>query len=98
MKIKRICKSCKKEFIATKIKQVHCSRPCFKKDYFINSKDRKDLYPRFVCEDCGESTELRIKPLEDSFFWTEFKCPHCFPKTKKRLILIKTSKGIFVTF
>lgn len=98
MKISRICKSCKKDFVAQKTKQWYCSRRCFKQDYFRKSKDKPGLFPVFVCEDCGLVTELRIDPVKDEFFWTDFKCPGCFPKTRKKVILVKTSKGIFVAF
>jgi hypothetical protein len=98
MKLKRICRCCKKEFIAQKIKQWYCSRKCFKQDYFKRSKDKPGNYPTFMCEDCGRETILRIDPVKDEFFWTDFKCPHCNPKLKKNIIVIKTSKGITVAF
>jgi len=100
MQIKRKCKSCGKNFIATKEKQWHCSRVCFKKAYFIRHKEVKGIFPIFSCEVCGTKTELRIDPIskEGEFFWTNFKCPNCFPESRKKLCLIVTKKGLLVAF
>jgi len=98
MKIERNCRTCGTKFVAQKLKQWYCSRKCFKKDYFKRSKDIKGNFPKFTCEDCGNTIELRIDPITDEYFWTNFKCPFCNPEIKKTLTLIKTSKKIFVAF
>jgi len=96
MKEQRICKHCHTPFWAIKSKQWHCSRKCFKADYFRNVQKRRYGLPRYRCQDCGKEVELRFNPSEENFFWTNFKCPFCHPDKKKVLMIVRTSKKLYI--
>lgn len=99
MKIPRVCKTCKREFLAQKNKQHYCSKKCFKKEYYKRKRaDLNNRYPVFQCKNCGVGTELSFDPLKDNVAWTSFKCPHCNPEKRILLGVIITSTRIFMTF
>jgi len=98
MKVKRICKNCGHEFIATKVKQWHCSKRCFKHTYFQEVQSKNYGFPKFKCPDCDRLIDIKIDPTKDEFFWTNYKCPYCNPSERRRVIVIKTTKKIYVLF
>ena len=98
MREERICRSCKNKFEAKKYKQWYCSKRCFKKDYFQRVNKKEYGMPSFICEVCGATWKLQTDPISDPLFWTNFKCPNCFPETRVNLIIILTSKKTWVMF
>jgi hypothetical protein len=83
MKIKRICKICGKSFTAIKVTQFFCCRKCFKRDYYlrtrnkINEEEQTRHYPIKTCGFCSKVSQLSFDPLEDPDRYDAWSCPHC---------------------
>jgi|ERR1035437_4927062 hypothetical protein len=90
MRIPRTCKVCGEKFIAIKVTQFYCRRKCFKRAYYIKTKDFQQdeenhhHYPTKKCEFCHESSELNFDPLTSPEKFNAWFCPHC--GTTNRLV------------
>lgn len=83
MKIKRTCKICGDPFMAIKVTQFFCRRKCFKRDYYLRTKNRlqdKQLNPVFPgkeCNFCLKKSSLGFDPLEFPKRFDSWGCPYC---------------------
>ena len=83
MKIERKCKVCKVDFTAIKTTQKYCSRKCFKKDYYLKTKKKKQyelnnpVYPHKICSYCGKTHELSFDPIVYPKLFNNFTCTNC---------------------
>lgn len=83
MRINRVCKVCGNPFVAIKVTQFFCRRKCFKRDYYVRTKDKSnDLdqhphYPTKKCDFCHESSMLNFDPLSSPERFNAWGCPHC---------------------
>ena len=81
MRIQRVCKICGRTFFAIKTTQFFCSRKCFKKDYYIKTKIKKQkqsrVFPEKHCSYCGETSRLTFDPLEFPELFKDWACPKC---------------------
>lgn len=83
MRINRICKICGNKFVAIKITQFFCCRKCFKKDYYLRTRDRSQegenqpKYPFKTCLFCEERSQLDFDPVHSPEKFNAWGCPHC---------------------
>jgi len=83
MRIKRACKICGDHFAAIKITQFFCSRKCFKRDYYLRTKEKAQVerkqqkYPTKSCVLCGVVSQLTFDPIESPQDFKTWGCPHC---------------------
>lgn len=83
MRIKRMCKICGEEFNAIKVTQFFCKRRCFKKDYYLRSKQKtqqtesKPSYPIRKCAFCDAMTPLTFDPVRSPKEFDAWGCPVC---------------------
>jgi len=83
MRIKRSCKICGKMFFAIKTNQFFCSRKCFKKDYYVRMKTKKEdeknslNFPVKKCNFCGKTHKLTFDPIKEPRLFNEAPCPEC---------------------
>ena len=81
MKLKRKCKMCEKEFTAIKHTQFFCCRKCFKRDYYIRTKEKlekeRSKYPQFKCPLCEEKSSLMFDPIREEVAFDNHICPFC---------------------
>lgn len=84
MKAIRKCKVCGNEFTAKKTTQFFCQRKCFKKDFYIRTKNRlqeiKDRGPNYPSKECGfcfKVSKLPFDPIKDFTKYNSWGCPYC---------------------
>lgn len=81
MRIQRVCKICGKTFFAIKTTQFFCSRKCFKKDYYIKTKIKKQkqgrTYPKKRCPYCQKESTLTFDPIKFPKLFKDWACPSC---------------------
>lgn len=83
MKINRTCKVCGNSFIAIKITQFFCRRKCFKRDYYlrtkeiIQNKEQNPNYPVKKCNFCNISSQLNFDPVKNPELFDAWACPMC---------------------
>lgn len=83
MKIIRTCKVCGDKFTAIKVTQFFCRRKCFKKDYYVRTKDKSQdteqhpVYPTKTCSFCEISSQLDFDPVRAPEKFNAWGCPHC---------------------
>jgi hypothetical protein len=83
MQIKRQCKVCGKEFLAIKTTQFFCCRKCFKRSYYLTTKEKiikqeqNPSYPIKRCSFCEATSQLNFDPLENPDLFDNWQCPKC---------------------
>lgn len=83
MRIKRTCKICGDPFMAIKVTQFFCRRKCFKKDYYLRTKnslqdrEQNPVYPSKECGFCLKMSNLGFDPLELPKRFDTWGCPYC---------------------
>ena len=87
MKLKRRCKVCGSKFTAIKVTQYFCRRQCFKRDYYIRTKNKEleqkqnPSYPKKICSFCNQESTLYFDPVENPEKFNDWECPHCHVPT-----------------
>ena len=83
MKLKRRCKICGEEFIATKTTQFFCCRKCFKKDFYYRTKNhiqdlaRNPVFPSKQCGFCLKVSKMDFDPIKYPRMFDHWACPQC---------------------
>ena len=84
MRIQRKCQICKTSFIAIKTTQLFCQRRCFKRGYYLRTKERLDReaahpsYPQKMCSFCHKVSTLTFDPIKNEKGFNEWSCPFCY--------------------
>ena len=88
MKIDRTCKICGNHFVAIKRTQFFCNRKCFKREYYVRSKNKEGdkaknpSYPIKKCSFCEERSSLTFDPMKARDKFDGWECPHCHVSNK----------------
>lgn len=83
MKIHRHCKICGNSFVAIKVTQFFCRRKCFKKDYYLRTKNRiqdreqNPVFPTKECGFCSKVSKLNFDPVDNPKMFDSWECPYC---------------------
>lgn len=81
MREQRKCKTCSAKFCAIKETQRFCSRKCFKRDYYIRTREGLAIlgkqYPTYTCGLCGQGTPLDYDPVKKWKLFGGLICPFC---------------------
>lgn len=83
MHIRRKCKTCGVDFIAIKVTQFFHSRKCFKKEYYLRTREisrqeeQSKKYPTKTCLFCELSSQLNFDPVRSPEKFDAWGCPHC---------------------